>query len=465
MNKEENIPQDSSFKQLLSIFRLFTKRIFDIREDTNQEATVEEVKAGILMRGQVAWVLIFSILIASAGLNTSSTAVVIGAMLISPLMGPIVGMGMSLAINDVDLLRKAIKNFGVMVALALFTSFLFFSIPIFQNETPELIARTYPDVRDVIIAFAGGLALIVALSRKTKQFNTIAGVAIATALMPPLCTAGYGLATFKWDFFGGAMFLFTINTIFISLGTFLVVRFLNFPMVVYVDSSMRKRISQLVYTVSLVILIPSVFLFYKLYRQTDFKQKVETILTDFKNEQDIILLNEVIDGEKLQVSFATLGKSIPKNKVEQWKTTLERFGYEGVQFDISQNVENAEAMFKIDQLERTYMYTQQLLNKKEEIIVQQERELIELQKQLSLSEKGKVPFMQLAQEIKANYEQVTKVSYARTFVTDFERVDTIPVVYVKFAKDYYKKEADKKRIQNWLQLKLGKPNLEVETIP
>lgn len=465
MNKEENIPQDSSFKQLLSIFRLFTKRIFDIREDTNQEATVEEVKAGILMRGQVAWVLIFSILIASAGLNTSSTAVVIGAMLISPLMGPIVGMGMSLAINDVDLLRKAIKNFGVMVALALFTSFLFFSIPIFQNETPELIARTYPDVRDVIIAFAGGLALIVALSRKTKQFNTIAGVAIATALMPPLCTAGYGLATFKWDFFGGAMFLFTINTIFISLGTFLVVRFLNFPMVVYVDSSMRKRISQLVYTVSLVILIPSVFLFYKLYRQTDFKQKVETILTDFKNEQDIILLNEVIDGEKLQVSFATLGKSIPKNKVEQWKTTLERFGYEGVQFDISQNVENAEAMFKIDQLERTYMNTQQLLNKKEEIIVQQERELIELQKQLSLSEKGKVPFMQLAQEIKANYEQVTEVSYARTFVTDFERVDTIPVVYVKFAKDYYKKEADKKRIQNWLQLKLGKPNLEVETIP
>lgn len=465
MNKEENIPQDSSFKQLLSIFRLFTKRIFDIREDTNQEATVEEVKAGILMRGQAAWVLIFSILIASAGLNTSSTAVVIGAMLISPLMGPIVGMGMSLAINDVDLLRKAIKNFGVMVALALFTSFLFFSIPIFQNETPELIARTYPDVRDVIIAFAGGLALIVALSRKTKQFNTIAGVAIATALMPPLCTAGYGLATFKWDFFGGAMFLFTINTIFISLGTFLVVRFLNFPMVVYVDSSMRKRISQLVYTVSLVILIPSVFLFYKLYRQTDFKQKVETILTDFKNEQDIILLNEIIDGEKLQVSFATLGKSIPKNKVEQWKTTLERFGYEGVQFDISQNVENAEAMFKIDQLERTYMNTQQLLNKKEEIIVQQERELIELQKQLSLSEKGKVPFMQLAQEIKANYEQVTEVSYARTFVTDFERVDTIPVVYVKFAKDYYKKEADKKRIQNWLQLKLGKPNLEVETIP
>jgi uncharacterized hydrophobic protein (TIGR00271 family) len=465
MNNEQNIPQDSSFRQLMTIFKSFVKRILDIREDTNQEATVEEVKAGILMRGQAAWVLIFSILIASAGLNTSSTAVVIGAMLISPLMGPIVGIGMSLAINDVDLLRKAIKNFGVMVALALFTSFLFFSIPIFQNETPELIARTYPDVRDVIIALAGGLALIVALSRRTKQFNTIAGVAIATALMPPLCTAGYGLATFKFNFFGGAMFLFTINTIFISLGTFLVVRFLNFPMVVYVDSSMRKRISQVVYTVSLVIIIPSVYLFYKLYRETDFKQRVETMLTDYKNEQDLILLNEQIDGTKLQVSFATLGKGIPKTKVEEWKTTLKDLGYDGVQFDIAQNVENAEAMFKIDQLERTYMNTQQLLNKKEEIIVKQERELIEMQKQLSLSEKGKVPFLQLAQEIKANYDQVVEVSYARTFVTDFDKVDTIPVVYLKFAPDYYKKEADKKRIQNWLQLKLGKPNLEVESIP
>ena len=461
MTEEESKAQ-GSVKQLWLVFKLAIKRILDIREDTNQEATLEEVKAGILMRGQAAWVLIFSILIASAGLNTSSTAVVIGAMLISPLMGPIVGLGLSLAINDVDLLRKALKNFGVMVGLALFTSFLFFSIPIFQNETPELIARTYPDVRDVIIAFAGGLALIVALSRKTKQFNTIAGVAIATALMPPLCTAGYGLATFKWNFFGGAMFLFTINTIFISLGTFLVIRFLNFPMVVYVDSSKRKRISQLVYTISIAIIIPSAYLFFKLYRQTDFKQKVETLLTEYKNQEDIIILNEKIDGTKRLVSFATLGKGIPQKKVEEWKKSLDEMGYANAMFDISQNVESAETMLKLDQLERTYMTSQQLLNKKEEIIIRQERELIEMQKQLSLSERGKVPFMQLAQEIKANYDQIKEVTYARTFTTNFERVDTIPVIYLKFNPNYARKEEDRKRIQNWLMLKLGKEDLQVE---
>ncbi len=263
----ENAPSNRPSKNKWNSFKLFLKGILDIREDTDHEATIEEVTSGISIKGQGAWVLIFSILIASAGLNTSSTAVVIGAMLISPLMGPIIGIGLSLGINDVDLMRKAVKNFGIMVVLALFTSFLFFSIPMFQEETKELIARTFPDVRDVIIAFAGGSALFVALSRKNKQINTIAGVAIATALMPPLCTAGYGLATQKWNFFGGAMYLFTINTIFIALSTFIIVKSLQFPMKEYLNSSHRKRISQLVYLVAFLILLPSIYMFYGLYKK------------------------------------------------------------------------------------------------------------------------------------------------------------------------------------------------------
>jgi uncharacterized hydrophobic protein (TIGR00271 family) len=227
----------SSFTEIYKSIKLFLKDTFDISQDTNHTATIEDIKAGVDMKGQNAWVLIFSILVASTGLNTSSTAVVIGAMLISPLMGPILGMGLSLGINDIDFLKKSLKNFGVMVILSLLTSYLFFSIPMFQNETPELIARTFPDVRDVIIALAGGLALIIALSRRNKSLNTIAGVAIATALMPPLCTAGYGLATLKWDFFRGAFFLFSINTIFIASATFLVTRFLKFPYEAYANFS------------------------------------------------------------------------------------------------------------------------------------------------------------------------------------------------------------------------------------
>uniref|UniRef100_UPI00404AD0D8 DUF389 domain-containing protein n=2 Tax=Flavobacterium sp. TaxID=239 RepID=UPI00404AD0D8 len=453
--------EDGNFKKLILALKAYLKETLDIRHDTNHPATIEEVKSGIQMKGQAAWVLVFSILIASAGLNTSSTAVVIGAMLISPLMGPILGIGLSLGINDMDLMRKALKNFGVMVFLALATSFLFFSIPIFQDETPELRARTFPDVRDVIIAFAGGTALIVALSRKTKQFNTIAGVAIATALMPPLCTAGYGLATGKWDFLGGALFLFTINTIFIALSTFLVVRFLQFPTVDYVDSIKRKRISQLVSIVSTAIIIPSIFMFYRLYQKSDFEQKVSQIIEDYKLENDLVILDFEADYRDKTVSFATIGKNITNKSVEFWKITLEEQGFEDVKFDITQNAESSETNLKLDNLEKTYMNSQQLLNKKEEMIVKYEKENLELQKQISLSEKAKIPFSQIAEEIKINYENVEELAYSRMFKTNFETTDTIPMVYIKWKDDYKNAPLEQEKIQKWLQVKLSKPNLRV----
>lgn len=452
-----------STKRLLIAIKLYFRDILDISEDTNREATMEEVKSGISMKGQAAWVLIFSILIASAGLNTSSTAVVIGAMLISPLMGPILGLGMSLGINDMDLMRRAIKNFGVMVSLGLITSFLFFSIPIFQNETPELRARTYPDVRDVIIAFAGGLALIVALSRRTKQFNTIAGVAIATALMPPLCTAGYGLATQKWDFFGGALFLFTINTIFIALATFAVVRFLQFPVVEYVNQSKRKRISQLVYLVSFAIIVPSIYMFYELYKKSDFEQKAEKLITEYKSQFDMVVLDKKIDIKTKTISFATIGKSISNEVVEDWKSSLEKQGYENVVFDITQNAESLETQSKLDQIEKTYLTTQQLLNKKDELIIKQERDILELQKQINITEKSRIPFDQIAKEVKINYSNIQKFSFAKMIQTDFKAYDTIPVFYIEWKKGVSEPVKNKEldRIQSWLKVKLHSDKIKI----
>ncbi|MGB5263987.1 MAG: DUF389 domain-containing protein, partial [Lutimonas sp.] len=221
-NSEKEIKSD--VKGIFSNLRSFFIEVLDLKINTDLVATHERINEGISMKGHTAWILVFSILIASIGLNVSSTAVVIGAMLISPLMGPILGIGFSISVNDMDMLRKSLINLGIMVGLSLITSFLFFSVPIFQDATPELLARTKPDVRDVLIAVAGGLALIVAISRPKPLFNTVAGVAIATALMPPLCTAGFGLGTGQFNYFGGAMFLFTINSIFIALATFVVVK-------------------------------------------------------------------------------------------------------------------------------------------------------------------------------------------------------------------------------------------------
>lgn len=462
----ENSTPNRPISSLWLNIKLLLKSTLDIREDTNHEATIEEVKTGISIKGQGAWVLIFSILIASAGLNTSSPAVVIGAMLISPLMGPIVGIGLSLGINDVDLMRKAIKNFGIMVVLALFTSFLFFSIPIFQDETPELIARTYPDVRDVIIAFAGGFALIVALSRRNKQINTIAGVAIATALMPPLCTAGYGLATGKWPFFLGALFLFTINTIFIALATFIIVKSLKFPMKEYLNSSKRKRISQLLYFVAFLILTPSIYMFYGLYKKSDFERKVNLILSEFKENNDVILLNQQISYSDKTVAFATVGKSVTISLVNKWKEKLDKQGYGGVEFEIAQSVENLETQTMLEKLESTYYTSQQNLNNKEEIIVRQEKELLLLQKQLYLSEKSKIPFDQIANEIKINYTNVEEIAFSKLIKTNFKKMDTLPIIYLKWSKSASERnrKSDEAKIEKWLRLKLQTEKLQVERL-
>jgi uncharacterized hydrophobic protein (TIGR00271 family) len=226
------------------------------------------------MQGHTAWILVFSITIASIGLNANSAAVVIGAMLISPLMGPILGMGMSIAINDIDTLKKSLINLAIMIVLSLVTAYLFFRFfPLGNQETSELLGRTQPDIRDVLIAFFGGLALIIARTKKGTIASVIFGVAIATALMPPLCTAGYGLANGNITFFLGAMNLFTINTIFIALATFIVLKVLRFPMIKYANSKKRKRISQLASLAAIVVMIYPTITFLRVLKNSGFESE------------------------------------------------------------------------------------------------------------------------------------------------------------------------------------------------
>ncbi|WP_299012262.1 DUF389 domain-containing protein [uncultured Polaribacter sp.] len=203
---KQNVQKDA--KGLLESLKKFLIELFDFREDTDHEATLEAIKADISFKGATAWILIFAVFVASIGLNADSTAVVIGAMLISPLMGPILGLGASFALNDIITFKKSLTNLGVMIGLSLFASFLFFYFFPLSKDTSELLGRVSPDIRDVLIAFFGGLALMVARTKKGTIASVIFGVAIATALMPPLCTAGYGLAVGNFSYFFGAMYLF-----------------------------------------------------------------------------------------------------------------------------------------------------------------------------------------------------------------------------------------------------------------
>lgn len=438
MEVKEEKPSD-----LISSIKFFFKETFNIIDDTDVNATIDDIKAGVPIKGQTAWVLIFSILIASAGLNTSSPAVVIGAMLISPLMGPIMGIGLSLGINDIFLLRKAVKNFGIMVGLSLMTSFLYFSIPVFQNETPELIARTGPDVRDVIIAFAGGLALIIAFSRRSKAITTISGVAIATALMPPLCTAGFGLATGKWHFFGGAMFLFSINTIFIATATFIIVRFLKFPFEHYLDSKRKKIISNVIYVSAFVILIPSVFFFYKLYKQSDFNQTISHFIQDQKEKNGVLIFDIDKDYSKKEVSFAIIGNKINQNDLNLLRTNLSNKGYNNVKINIIKNYQESEGNKNLNVDEKILLTSQKIANNQYPIA--------------SI-------FESISKEIHAIDSDIVEVSYGRILKSNFNSIDTIPTFYVQWKEDALDIELKNDKIQNWLRVKTENQKLRVEIV-
>ena len=230
----------------------------DIYEHTDTDAAARRIKDGIGFRGPNAWLLAFSILIASAGLNVNSTAVIIGAMLISPLMGPIIGMGLAIGTNDLDLLKYAAKNLLVMVLISLAASTLFFLLsPLNLVNPTELLARTRPTIFDVLIAFFGGFAGILENSRK-EQGTALAGVAIATALMPPLCTAGYGLSCLNMHFFLGAMYLFIINAVFITLATYVMVKYLRFKTVTGIDPALATRRRHMMSTIIAIVVIPSI---------------------------------------------------------------------------------------------------------------------------------------------------------------------------------------------------------------
>src|SRR5690554_821783 len=237
----------------------------------------EEIKKGVQFRGTNLWILIFAIVVASVGLNMNSTAVIIGAMLISPLMGPINGMGYSLATYDFQMLRRSLKNFSFAVGVSLLTSALYFLLTPLNEAHSELLARTTPTIYDVIIALFGGLAGIVAMSSRLKG-NVIPGVAIATALMPPICTAGYGLATLQFDFFFGALYLFTINTVFIAFAALIVCQFLKFPMRSIVDPARKKHVNRVISSIILLTLAPSIIFGVNLVKNEEFAQNAENFI-------------------------------------------------------------------------------------------------------------------------------------------------------------------------------------------
>ena len=273
--------------------RKYIQNILSLRATSDFEKTKSTISNGVALRGYNLWILICSSILASIGLDTNSTAIIIGAMLISPLMSPILGVGLSVAIHDKELLVRSLRNLALAVVISLFASVLYFILTPLGQITSEEQARTFPTLLDVLVALFGGIAGIVSISRH-DQTNAIPGVAIATALMPPLCTAGFGLATMQWSYFLGAFYLFFINAVFISLATYLIVKYLHFPEKEFINKKIQRRYSFWFTLISLIVLTPSIYFLYSIYQKEQIKEDInKLVITPIKQQGNEILKWEV----------------------------------------------------------------------------------------------------------------------------------------------------------------------------
>jgi uncharacterized hydrophobic protein (TIGR00271 family) len=462
-------------KGLLLSVKKYLLELFDFRDDTDHEATINAIKADIPFKGATAWILIFAVFVASIGLNANSTAVVIGAMLISPLMGPILGIGMSFAINDIEIFRKSLVNLVTMIGLSLFASFLFFYFFPLSEDNSELLGRVSPDIRDVLIAFFGGLALMVARTKKGTIASVIFGVAIATALMPPLCTAGYGLAKGNFTYFFGAMYLFTINTIFIALATFLVLKLLRFPMHKYANAAKRKRYSAIATVIGITVMIPAIFTFITVFNENQIKtqfnsfinKEVKTIsnfqLIDesysSKNKEiSLNFFNEVTEGErnilKNQLNnnpnYAKIKDFEIKIKGSDTKsfeliTTAYRDKREELQEskNIIAGLQGQIAVLQEDIIKLNYRIEQDALNKNKKVIA----------------------FSRISKDLKIRYKDIEAIGFANVlFSKDFIKIDTIPTATIKWnyrLSDSFIRSKEKE-LRDWLQKEMELDTLFVK---
>ena len=305
----QELEQENSKKQEVADNVAMTKLqdVFNLAHDQAHPDKIDSViRANTRVSGTNMWVLIFAIAVASIGLNVNSTAVVIGAMLISPLMGPIVGMGYGLAVGDTTLIRQAARNIIIFVVISLITATLYFLLTPLKEAQSELLARTQPTLWDVLIAFFGGSAGIVALTRK-EEGNAIPGVAIATALMPPLCTAGYGLAHGNWHYFLGASYLFGINCVFIAFSTLLFSKLLKLPRRGLVTESKRRLQSIFITVVVLAVMIPSGYMASGLVSQEIFNTKANAAITAAQQQESFFVLRKVLNYKENKVGLIVNG--------------------------------------------------------------------------------------------------------------------------------------------------------------
>ena len=409
----------------------------------NETEFIKQISSGVTFHGANLWVLIFAIFIASLGLNVNSTAVIIGAMLISPLMGPIIGMGLAVGIDDFDLLKRSVKNYLLTTVISVITATIYFMISPLSEAQSELLARTSPTLYDVLIAIFGGAAGILALSTKGKG-NVIPGVAIATALMPPLCTAGYGLAVGEISFFFGALYLFFINTVFIALSTFIGVRMLRFQHRTFADAAALQRVRKYIFAIVVITMIPATYMTTQIIRESIQNNNTQQFVKNELSLKETQIISYKRNDESKTIRIVAVGENIGEDAVEQAQKKLKKYSLEDYKLVIIQGSQAYNTLQQEDLSDKSLSET------KEQLIVQSEQ-LKSLENKLKLYTGYEALSKEVSKEIKAICPQVNTISLSSV---SEERTDTLATKHYVLALIGYKKSlsiGEQQQLQRWLK--------------
>ncbi len=431
-------------------------RIMADKED--EKEIIESVGKGITFHGANLWILIFAIFIASLGLNINSTAVIIGAMLISPLMGPIIGMGLAIGINDFEMLKRSFKNYFVAVVISVVTATLYFLISPFNEVQSELLSRTSPTLYDVLIAFCGGAAGIVAICTKGKG-NVLPGVAIATALMPPLCTAGYGIATGHFFYFLGAAYLFFINTIFICLATYIGVRMLNFEYRKNIDLKLYRKFRRYIIIIVVLTMIPASVITFNIIKKSIFNTNMNNFIrNEFNQKGTQVIAHDIIEGTKT-LRIAVIGKNITTKSLDKIKMTMADYQLEGYHLQVIQGSQSDSLLLsnqfkdKVTNIQTNYT---QIIQSQTEQINQLESSLDNYTKYEKLSRK-------LSPQLKVLFPEIQSLALQKTFQvnTDTTATDQYVITMIKLYDKKHLKKEELVKFTRWIKTYLPSDSVKI----
>ncbi|GAE20436.1 putative integral membrane protein [Bacteroides pyogenes DSM 20611 = JCM 6294] len=403
---------ESKNKKIFAI-KSFLKEYLDLRKDRENElATVDSIRKGVEFKGANLWILIFAIFMASLGLNVNSTAVIIGAMLISPLMGPIMGVGLSVGLNDFELMKRSLKSFLITTAFSVATATIFFLITPLVEARSELLARTSPTIYDVFIGLFGGMAGVVALSTKEKG-NVIPGVAIATALMPPLCTAGYGLASGNLIYFFGAFYLYFINSVFISLATFIGVRVMHFHRKEFVDKAREKTVRRYIIWIVVLTMCPAVYLTYDIVKSTFYEASANRFVNEELSFENTQVLDRKISYEKKEIRVVLVGPEVPEASITIARSKLDNYKLKDTKLTVLQGMNSG--MVDVSSIRALVM--EDFYKNSELRLLEQQRKIEGLETSLEQYKSYETIGRDLVPELKVLYPSIASLSISHSVET------------------------------------------------